>query len=218
MYLKEHLFPAVLKSEDDRVLAEGLANISLENKSVEFHNQFVPLLPFDSLAKICRIKEELETHCFVGKVYLSSPTLLRIVNVNEKLLAEAALEVLQSISVKAFVSPITEQRKFLNYANQRSLKFEVNIFSISLHEIRFVSKSDFQEGEHLLVHFIPPPLTLKKVLVEVIQLLLFGEKTVYRCNILHLPHTAREELSEYLLRQSYTSQEKTTSLPPEVFL
>lgn len=82
----EHLpwFPALLKTAEGEVLAEGSACVSSETKDVTFQSDFVPLYPVGTPLEIVRLSEAREIHRFFGKVYLSDKTLLRLVSVTDR--------------------------------------------------------------------------------------------------------------------------------------
>lgn len=203
----DHYFPALLKDENDEVMAEGYAQVSTRERFVEFESDFVPMMPFGSTAKVIRLVEGQEAHCFVGTVYLSSHSLMRIVNVNDSLLAEVELETLQSVSLSARATPIISRNGALRFVAERLLKYEIQVYSISLTKLRFVSTEQFLVGE-LLQITLPEPIGVRRMAVRITQTLLFGEvKTGYRCEVLSLPEAERGKLTGYLAQNQQVFQD-----------
>lgn len=187
-------FPAVLKTPDGQWLADGLARICAAERWVEIRSQFVPLLPLGAQAVVCRLTGQEESHRFMGKVYLSSPTLLRIVEVEEALLAEAELELPQPVCLEGWVSP----------AAGEGPRARVDLFSLSLSQVRFTSTQPFQEGQALQLEIQSPSLPLAGVGLQVARRLLFGVgKSSYRCRITSLPPHCRAQLASYLAQGAH---------------
>lgn len=198
MSRQRRYFKALLKTEDGAVLEEGYACILHQNRAVEFRSGFVPLMKFGTTAHIVRVMEDQETHCFTGQVYLSSPKLLRIINVSDKLLAEAELALSVETSIHAKLSPVLSQAETFHLPIGKLIKFEAEIYSISMTTIKFTSNEKFAVGAQLNIG-TEDPVHLKKVLVEVFQTIDFGkEKNGYRCRILSMPEQSKTNLSEYL--------------------
>lgn len=80
------MFPAILKNTEGEIIAEGHGNILVSTHAVNFTSDFVPLYPIGTPMEIDRIFEDKEVHRFVGKVFLSDRTLLRLVCVDDELL------------------------------------------------------------------------------------------------------------------------------------
>ena len=85
---------AILKTINNDILEIGHATYSSQNKSIDFIAPFVPILQMDTEVKVICSENDITTHIFTGKVYLSSEKLLRVVSLNcvfikgaEKLLA-----------------------------------------------------------------------------------------------------------------------------------
>lgn len=198
MSRQKRYFKALLKTENGAVLEEGYACILHQDRAVEFRSGFVPLMKFGTTANIVRVMENQETHCFTGQVYLSSPKLLRIVNVNDKLLADAELALSVETSIHAKLSPVLSQAETFHLPIGKLIKFDAEIYSISTTTIKFISSEKFAIGAQLLIN-TDVPVHLKKVLVEVFQTIDFGkEKNGYRCKVLSLPEPSNVNLSEYL--------------------
>lgn len=198
MSRQRRYFKATLKTEDDTILEDGYACIIHEERAVQFRSAFVPLMKLGSTAKIVRIMNDQETHCFIGQVYLSSSKLLRIVNVNDKLLTEVELALSVETSIQAKLHPVLSMAETFHLPIGKLIKFDADIYSISMTTIKFTSTEKFSIGAQLTVS-AESPVQLKKVLVEVYQTIDFGqEKHGYRCKILSLPEPSCTNLTEYL--------------------
>lgn len=196
-------FKALLKSVDNRLLATGMARISFDNQSVDFRSDFIPLLKMGVPAKVVRVIDKEETHCFDGSVYLSSKKLLRLVDVKDQILADVELELMATTAISAVVVPhITESRLFRSPLG-RLLRFDVSIYSISTTSVKFTSAERFEVGEQLLLRS-DTPVQLRKVLLEVYQIISFGDKvTGHRCKVLTLNEQSRKSLGEYMGRMNH---------------
>lgn len=202
MSRQRRYFKAILKTEDDIVLEEGYACILHEERAVQFRNAFVPLMKLGTTAKIVRVMDDQETHCFIGQVYLSSSKLLRIVNVNDKLLTEVELALSVETSIKAKLRPILPMAETFHLPIGKLIKFDAEVYSISMKTIKFTSTEKFSVGAQLSIT-TDSPIQLKKVPVEVYQIIEFGhEKTGYRCRILSLPEPSNTNLTEYLSKRN----------------
>ncbi len=213
MALGNQYFKAIVKTLDGSILADGEACVSVQDRSVDFRGSFVPMFRMGNRIIITRMVGAEEAQSFEGEVYLSSPKLLRIVGVDEKALATVELEMApQRIAIHGTVSPVL--KGVFQLAAGRRLKFDAEIFSISLTKLRFSCTEEFEVGEELQVS-TEIPLVLNKVVVVVEQKLLFGEdRTGYRCSIKSLPESCREGLINYLAATAAPLSPEDEELPP----
>ncbi|MBR5486077.1 MAG: hypothetical protein IKV41_06150 [Oscillospiraceae bacterium] len=200
---QRNYFTALLKSPDGKLLSEGYACGNARGKYVEFESDFVPIMSFGEKAQIVRVVNDTETHVFSGTVYLCSPELMRIVNVDGELLTQLELsEKMQELSLEAKVSPVMYKNGLLQFAAEKLIKFDARIFAISLSQLKFVSSEPFAEGERLTLS-ITQPISVSGMEVEITQNLLFGEgQSGYRCNITLLPEPGYSVLAQYLEQNS----------------
>lgn len=77
---------ALLKSADNSLLEKGYASVSLGDATADFTGEFVPLYKIGTVMKIICIEKGHSTHVVTGKVYLSSPKLLRLIDINCQLI------------------------------------------------------------------------------------------------------------------------------------
>ncbi len=198
MYVPREYFPAILKTDDGRYLAEGHARGFLTQRTLEFRGDFVPLLKYRTRARVVRMQKGYELQKFEGIVYLSSPAMLRLVEVNPWELAEVALETLQDVSLPATII----QREA---ARERGGAAEV--YSISYDKLRFTSSEEYAEGEQLGVR-LGPPLDLGGIEIRVLERIAFGQhgRTGYRCDILFFPEEGKRKLTEYMASQKQAEE------------
>ncbi len=189
-------FEAVLKTEDDRILETGVACISAEDQSIEFKNEFVPLLKLGSTAKIVRIEDEREIHCFTGQVYLSSRRLLRIISISDELFPEAFNYLWLNTSIHAKIFPATSN--VAPVYGEESSGFDAEVYYVSLKNIKFTSKKQFHVGQKLYL-YAHEPIGLDMVELEIFQIISFGKNVVgYRCKIASLSEPCCSSLKSYL--------------------
>ncbi len=79
-------FEACLKLKDGTVLENGTAYIEAEDKFVVFKSSFVPLYPVGTPMEIVRIYNGKEIHRFIGNVYLSGKTIMKLTDADDILL------------------------------------------------------------------------------------------------------------------------------------
>lgn len=201
MYVPREFFPATLRTADGRFLADGHARGYLGSRTLEFRSDFVPLLKYRTRARVARMKGGYELQRFEGTVYLSSPAMLRLVEVNERELAEVALENLQDVNLSGTVI----QREA---ARERGCA--ANIYSISFDKLRFTSPEEFMEGERLGLR-LDKPILIKGIELQVMERIAFGQrnKIGYRCDILEMPEDVRGSLVEYLIGQADVPPKQT---------
>lgn len=82
-------FPAHLVAPYNDIQEYGEGHLGAGGDAVDFGSDFVPLVPLGSKASIQWIYAGREIAAYEGKVYLSTPTLLRIVDVDEPLVVRA---------------------------------------------------------------------------------------------------------------------------------
>lgn len=195
-------FSAVLKTEDDQFLERGRARVQPEDRSVEFRSDFVPLMKFGTPAKIVRILNEIETHSFMGTVYLSSKNYLRLVNVTDEMLTDQELGLSIMTEIPAKLTPMLSSSEMFHLPLRGLIRFDAEIYSISLTSIKFSCTEEFLIGDRLMVQ-TEEPVELNKAVVEVYQIVAFDTAcSCYRCNIVSLPEPCASALSAYLAREN----------------
>lgn len=207
-------FPAVLKTEEDKVLEYGTACASIQEGSIEFKNEFVPLFKMGTRLKVVRVHDGVETHSFTGEVYLSAEKLLRLVSVRDEVLSGAASAYLYDVKMEGTASAmLTPKRKLFRPEGLPSLQvFPISVYALSIGQLRFTCAMTLPQGQRLTVDLAGPPL-LQQLPIQVELPVDFGEGTTgsYRCKILELAGENRQRLERFL---SDMSLRVNKSFPP----
>lgn len=220
----ERDFPAVLKTPDGRVLEYGTAKASIQEGSVDFQSEFVPLFKMGTPLVIVRVKDKVETQVFTGESYLSTEKMLRLVSVRDEVLPGAAsaysYEVELPGQANALIQPKPQRRLFPFGQREEPMpswqEFSVSIYSLSLTRMKFTCDLPLTQGQRLTLTEAGEPPLLREVPLEVELPVTFGEgeTSSYRCRILDLPGENRERLEKLLRRLSLTLN-KSFPPPPE---
>ena len=130
---------AVLKTLKNDTLEVGTACVSVHKRSADFVAGFVPLLQLGSMAKLVCVEADRSTHVITGQVYLSSPTLLRLVNIQCVLLpgAEQVLTANTDFPAKLLL-PVVKSG-FLSRSRLQIWQ-DCNVLSISLYAVTLRTK------------------------------------------------------------------------------
>lgn len=192
-------FKALLKTADGRVMEEGYACISPENKSVDFKNDFVPLMKMGVTAKIVQLSNDRqELQCFEGIVYLSGNDLLRIVSVDDEALAQAQRQLEVNTSIQAQVMAVHQGFSLLRFAQKKAEWEPVEIYSLSTDNVKFTSPNQYLTGQKLTLQ-AEKPVLLRKMVLEVYQAILFGDNlTGHLCTIESIPEPYSANLARYV--------------------
>lgn len=188
-------FPAALKTEDGKLLEKGSACISEGRFTVDFINEFVPLLKLDTPVQIVRMLGDQPLNCFVGNVYLSSRNLLQIVSVDETALREAwrLFAINTQISASFALSP--NHSPHINY--KKAEKIDGSIRYISADTIKISAMQYIAEGEYLMIA-IEEPIVLKKLVVQVTERVLIGRNAaLLLCKIVSMHRSDEKVLADY---------------------
>lgn len=188
-------FNAVLKTDKDLFLEVGTACVYVESESVDFKNEFVPLMKLGETAKVVRTDGSDETQSFVGKVYLSSRKLLRIVSVKDYILPNAAKHLSVTVPIQAVVTPVTLLTR------KHKTAYAILHF-LSMHTIKFTCREKFEPGQKLLITIpssTPGGAAMRDISVSVYKNIIFGEnETGYHCTVLDIPAPCVPMLRTYL--------------------
>ena len=213
-------FPAILKTPEGEVLAEGSAAVSPETKDVNFTSDFVPLFPVGTQLEIHRMRDEEEIHRFAGKVYISDKTLLRLVGVSDRIPPDPkhmyCTNLRFSGTIEEIAAPAPAPKRGLfrrpRKASEPVGPLLVPIVSLSENRLVFLydSAQPFYTGQmfHLTSNM---PLLLPQTTIEVEQAVLFGVNASYLCRFLELTDEQRGILRYFLLEYSLRQQREATA-------
>jgi len=192
---------AVLKTMDDNIVEYGQVNISMKEKYAEFSSQFVPLLKIGTEAKIICLEGNTSTHIIVGRVFLSSKNLLRVVDIQCMLIpgAENVLETPTFLRAKIY-KPIVKKGIFSK--NKIAHKWDdCTIISVSMRKIVLRASRIMCEYEDTLKLKLGAPVFSKDTEIN-LQLaqngLMFGKNSKYTYKILKMKEKEQHELAEYI--------------------
>ncbi|MBP1564508.1 MAG: hypothetical protein J6A58_01960 [Oscillospiraceae bacterium] len=187
---------AILKTMRDDVLEIGHAVFSSQNQSIDFIASFVPILQMDTEVKVICSEDDITTHIFTGKVYLSSEKLLRVVSLKcvfikgaEKLLAAHAPFEAQ-VLLPAF--------KHKLIFNKLTYKWHpCNIRAISIRGLAIECPEILSEYEEKITVRISEPIFSKPTDIRLHtgqKGLMFGNHTKYKYKLGKLSKRAETEL------------------------
>lgn len=226
-------FTAHLKSEYGEILAKGQGSVNIAERYVTFTSDFVPQYHISTPMEVVRIFKGKEIHRFIGKIYLSSKTLMRIVDIRDELLPGAELCYCINMGLSAMVGPQIQAIP-LKKIFTKQVKESRGIPTCLSIEILYITPSEvifqFQEKVRMVQHgffketpwspdvdlkidsgfgfdiAIKAPLPVAFFSIEVIELLCFGVTPSYRCKVLELKEADQIALSAFLWQ--YTLQHK----------
>ncbi len=177
-------FSALLESEENEILEPGQAYISRDN-SVTFTSDFVPLLKLGSEVAVIRVIGEKRLERFVGKVYLSSRKLLRLVDV-ERAAVQAALETFESnviFPAEFLIAPGATTR----FNVQKARGFSGFVRYISPQSVKICTMEFADKGDYLVFSLDEEGLLLDKMLVRVKErILLMRSAALLLCEVVSL--------------------------------
>lgn len=154
---------AVLKTPDGKILETGRASYSAPERRAEFFGDYVSLFKMDTPLCISLIKNDTEIQTFSGKVYLSSQSLLRLVDVETTVLPAAARNINCRVDLPAAVSvrrPSKERFRLFAPKTDPVTTYEVKLREISYKDFLFSAGEVFTEGELVELKFEPVPPVL----------------------------------------------------------
>lgn len=191
-------FKAILKTWDDQPLEEGYASVCIEKRTVDFQNEFVPLLSMGSTVKILQLQGDREIHCFIGQVYLSSRRLLRVVSVSDDLLTEEE----KRLPVEVDIQSRLRLENGRTIGLRGSGAYTARIYSLSPELLKFTCPLQLRTGSRVSLEF-DQPFLLTGLEVEVYQSILFGESSSgYLCRVQSAPEADLLRLNEFVERHN----------------
>ncbi|MCI8441151.1 MAG: hypothetical protein HFG27_01270 [Provencibacterium sp.] len=187
-------FKAILKTWDDQPLEEGYASVNIEKRTVDFQNEFVPLLSMGTTVKILQLQGEKEIHCFIGQVYLSSRRLLRIVSVSDDLLTEEEKRLPIEVNIESRLR--LEGNKTIGIKGSGA--YTARIYSLSPDLIKFTCPLQLRAGSRVKLEF-ERPFLLSGLVAEIYQSILFGESSSgYLCHVKSAPEADFSRLTDFV--------------------
>ncbi|WP_312643758.1 hypothetical protein [Hydrogenoanaerobacterium sp.] len=186
---------AVLKSEDDELLEYGSVCIPPEGNTVDFKNEFVPLLKLETPVQVTLLLNGEESFCFKGLVYLSSGKLLRITSISDELLAQARKIFTANVCVHTKLA-LYEYKPFFSFYH--APKISGTIYYLSEESIKVLSIEQIDVGQKLMVN-LTSPFVFKQVVAEVTEKIRFSSlATSYLCKVVSISSASVRNLESYL--------------------
>ena len=196
-------YPAELRTLDDKLVEIGEAVIQFESQSVDFNSEFVQLFKMDTPLKIVAIVDGVEVQSFTGKVYLSSKSMLRLVNVSDVILPDAYLvyqcDVKLTGTVIATITHLVKKGRFSNAmkAVTQLESFPVDVNRVSMKTIDFTSEKMMEKGQSIKLSTANPPLNC--IDLEIEKVFEFGENSKnYRCQIIGMHEHSLKNLEIFI--------------------
>lgn len=187
-------FPALLKSENGKLLEIGQGAVSLENASVDFFSDFVPLFTMGTPVQVVRTFHKKELQRFSGTVYLSSEKYLRITSVTDELLEGSEKYYLfpAELPARVFYTPVDEKSGFFKRRREAALTWmPMTVTMIGMDSLTLTCEEELPEEDSYLLS-MESPIRLERVSVPLERQLHFGGDIVtYTCDLTALPANAK---------------------------
>ena len=188
---------ATLLNASGKVIEHGAASVSVKDKSVDFSCGFVPILKFGANVKIICTVHGHPTHIFSGSVFLSSPSLLRVVSVECTMLpgAENVLYIASSVAGNVIIPYSGQRRRFIKKTAH------CVVTGISTQKLTFKApRSELDLSGTFFIALKEPVFTREsKIMVKALNNgLLFGSSVRCECEIVSIGIPAVKELIEFV--------------------
>ncbi len=197
-------FKAVLMTENDDILEYGEAKISLKNKTVDFTNSFVPLMIIGTHVKIVCSENNVNTHLITGTTYLSSPQLLRVDNINIKLLENAEKVLSMEVSIPAQILEINQKTGLFNVKTVKKW-IDCTVSSISAEKLYFYTSWKKTASNNVSMIKISQPVFSCETSLNIKiggKPIIFGDKYKYIYNISEINEKDKKSLLTFIKQYS----------------
>lgn len=172
-------FPALLRSNYNMIHEYGDATISPDGLQVDFTGGFVPLVPLGTEATVLWVLGEKVMATFKGKVYLSSPTLLRLVDVDNEGLSRARILLVTNTCI-----PATFTLRKKDNGSDKTLRYPAEILLLNMEQIKLKCALDPPVGEPIYLSAEVDFLTLHNLGLRVREkVALRREENLLLCSI-----------------------------------
>lgn len=155
-------FPALLRSGYNAIHEYGEATLSAAGTEIDFTGDFVPLIPLGSKASILWVLGDKTIATFEGSVYLSSPSLLRLVDVDDAALSRARIQLVTNTNIPA---GFTLGKK--DNGSAKTQRFPADILFLSMDQIKLRCATGVPAGQALYLSAQADFLTLRNVGLKV---------------------------------------------------
>lgn len=184
--LNAPVFSAVLKSPEGEELAVGRAQLNLEDRSIDFRSDFVPLYPMGTEMEIYRLYGRREVHRFRGQVYLSDMRLMRLVKVEDEPLPNALDVCCVDIAFPGVVTvdAAGENSGWFHKKKAEPEEFPAVVLAMTKTQVEILVEQDqaFGEGQEMTLTVEQPPV-FENTLLSVRSVFTYGNRSSYLCLI-----------------------------------
>lgn len=201
-------FDAVLKTVFGKTIEVGCGQFNPAEHSVDFECEFIPLFSMGTKLQLLRLHEGVEVHRFTGEVYFSSAGRLRLVNVKDEILPDAALVFLYYINLTgaAQTTVQTEHRGLFGKKTlEEVVEFPVALRALSAREVLFNTDLSVElDPEQPVMLSLERGPGIARLPMVVKQAIIFGqEANSYRCKLLAMDPADRQRLEEFVRQLSF---------------
>lgn len=205
---------AILMTDTNSILEYGEAKISLKNKTVDFMNSFVPLLPMSTTVKIICCESETNTHLITGTVYLSATTLMRIDNISMQLLDGAEKVLSMDVSIPARILETSQKASFFSVRTTKKW-IDCTISAISAERVCFYTSWKKTAASNISKIQIHQPVFPGSTDINIKisgKPIIFGEKYKYTYDFTGLKEKERKSLLTFIRQYSTLLTDNVNSL------
>ncbi len=202
----------ILRLIEGTELAVGSVSVDYDMKSVTFKSDFVPLYNIGTPVEMVRVHDGREVHRFVGGVYISDKTMMKILPTDDEVLpgAEYYYCVGKSypltLSSPEIQSEMPQKRKWFGKSKKDDQAIEIVAEIVELTPKMLVFKYDvntvISSGQTIKVcadAALPLPESFELSIKKAVS---FGPNACYICEILGLSNEQTDKLSSFLLKQA----------------
>lgn len=183
-------FPARLQAPYNNILEYGDGSLDAGGSAIHFLADFVPLVPLGAPARIEWLYADRVVTAYEGSVYLSTPTMLRLVDVDEALVARA-----QGIFASNTRLPGLARR-----SGKELPAFPVEALYLSVGMVKLSSPVPVEVDEKLSLHVEVDFLTLQGLSLRVRQAVPLRRETLLLCEV------ERSGSDNYIALSTYSSR------------
>ena len=187
---------ALLKDTNGNLLEIGTVRLSEQPNSVDFQNEFVPLFKMGTSVIVVPIINQVELNSITGEVYLSTGNYLRLTAIPEADLVQLREAFYTNIELPTELAHYQPGTLYFSY--KRAEKIDACIYHIDLSGLRLLTLDSLTIGQKLMLN-LQAPISLKKVILQVRQMIDFGVMAPgYQCCFIDLEDEAGEQILRYL--------------------
>lgn len=188
-------FTAILETIDGEFLENGWASLSNEPNSMDFKNDFVPLLQIGTPVRIVRTLHDKRLHSFRGIVYAASKNFLKITSVSDRELDLIRPTFASNIWFPT--QPALYYQSFFPFSYKKADKIDATIYYISETELRYLSMDELDWGQKLVL-LMDYPIYFDNTEIEIRQIVEYGGITnCYICDITSISKAALTSIQTY---------------------